>query len=104
MQLNPAILQQEDTLSPITGNERLLARRPRVVALGMETQHYGRPIELGLDLVLNIFGTDQDATEVARHARPFAAPHANWDSPAQGSHVQPSRSRLPRGRFFVRRR
>jgi hypothetical protein len=60
----------------------------------VEPEHDGPTVELRFDLVLNILGADQDATEIAGQTGSLAAPHANWDGSTQGSDVEPSRPRL----------
>jgi hypothetical protein len=69
------------------------------MATRVEVQHQFRPLKVSLDLVLNVMGAYDDTAEVAGHAATLTTPHAKWGSLAQGSHAQPSRSWLPRGRF-----
>jgi len=39
-------------------------------------------VEPALDLVLDLFGAHQYATEIARRATALAAPHASWNDAA----------------------
>lgn len=64
---------------------RLSLRSPRLVAAGVEMQREGLPIELGLELVLNVGGADKHAAEIARRAAALAPPDPLEHDSAQSS-------------------
>lgn len=81
---------------------RFEPRLPRIVATRMEMERQSLAVEIGLDLILDVGFRHHDATEVARSAAAFAAPHAHRDGPPQHCKRQARRPRLRSGRFSIR--
>jgi len=52
------------------------------MAARVEVKDDGCPIQLRLDLILNIAGADQYTAEITGHTASIATPHANGGSPS----------------------